>query len=54
VLAGPTPSQLSAVASAPRDGFETAIATPAPEAYVAVQALDSGGTVLGTSATISG
>jgi hypothetical protein len=53
VFAGPSPQQLTPVASAPREGFETAITTP-PAAYVAVQALDSSGTVLGTSATIKG
>ncbi|HTU79928.1 MAG TPA: arylsulfotransferase family protein [Solirubrobacteraceae bacterium] len=54
VLAGPSPSQLTPVASAPRDGFETAITTAAPEAYVAVQALDSAGAVIGTSRAIAG
>ncbi|HEV3047514.1 MAG TPA: arylsulfotransferase family protein [Solirubrobacteraceae bacterium] len=54
VLAGPSPSQLAAVASAPRGDFETTIATPAAESYVAVQALDSAGEVIGTSRTIPG
>lgn len=54
VLAGPSPQQLAPVASAPRSGFETAITTPAAEAYVAVQALDASGAVLGTSRTITG
>jgi hypothetical protein len=54
VLAGPSPQQLAPVASAPRSGFETAIATPSAEAYVAVQALDASGAVLGTSRTIIG
>jgi len=54
VLAGPSPSQLAAVASAGRSGFETAIATPGPEAYVQVQALDATGAVLGTSPAIKG
>jgi Arylsulfotransferase (ASST) len=54
VLAGPSPQQLAPVASAPHNGFETAITTPSPEAYVAVQALDASGTVLGTSRTIAG
>jgi|HubBroStandDraft_2_1064218.scaffolds.fasta_scaffold00201_4 hypothetical protein len=54
VLAGPSPQQLTPVASAPRNGFETAIATPSPEAYVAVQALAASGAVLGTSRTIAG
>lgn len=54
VLAGPSAHQLSPVAVAGRTGFETAIATPAPEAFVAVQALDPAGNVLGTSHTIAG
>jgi hypothetical protein len=54
VLAGPTAQQLTPVASAARDGFETAIATPVAEAYVAVQALGPTGAVLGTSRTIAG
>ncbi len=52
VLGGPSAHQLAPVATAPRAGFETAIATPGPEAYVQVQALTSSGAVLGTSATI--
>jgi Arylsulfotransferase (ASST) len=54
VLAGPSATQLTPVASAARSGFETAIATPLAEGYVAVQALGAGGEVLGTSRTISG
>lgn len=58
VLAGAAADQLAPLASAPRSGFETTIATPpnsggAP-AYVAVQALDAAGNVLGTSPTIKG
>ncbi len=52
VLAGPSTHQLAPVATAPRTGFETAITTPAAEAYVQVQALTSTGAVLGTSAAI--
>ena len=52
VLAGPSPKQLTAVASGARSGFETAIATPGPEAYVQVQALNASGGVLGTSPAI--
>ena len=52
VLAGASPHQLAAVASAPRGGFETSIATPATAAYVQVQALGASGVVLGTSAAI--
>jgi hypothetical protein len=54
VLAGPTPTQLTPVASAPRQGFETAIPAPVAVADVAVQALDASGAVLGTSPTIAG
>ena len=51
--AGPTAAQpLAGVASGARSGFETAIATPGPEAYVQVQALSSSGAVLGTSVSI--
>lgn len=58
VLAGATPTQLVPVASAPRSGFETAIAIPptpnGPPAYVLVQALDAAGNLLGTSRAIAG
>ena len=54
VLAGASPTTLAPVAAALKTGFETAIATPAPVSsrYVAVQALDSTGAVIGTSRTI--
>jgi hypothetical protein len=54
VLGGPSPQRLAPVASAVRNSFETAIATPGPEPYVAVQALDASGAVLGVSQTIKG
>jgi arylsulfotransferase ASST len=54
VLAGPSATQLTPVASAPRSGFETAIVTPVAEGYVAVQALGAAGEVLGTSRTVAG
>ena len=54
MLAGPTAQQLTPVTSAAREGFETAIAAPIAEGYVAVQALDASGAVLGTSRTIAG
>jgi Arylsulfotransferase (ASST) len=54
VLAGPSPQDLAPVAGVPRTGFETAIATPAAEPYVAVQALAATGAVIGTSPTIHG
>jgi hypothetical protein len=52
VLAGPSPSALAPVTSAAKSGFQTTIAAPAAGPYVAVQALDAGGTVIGTSATV--
>jgi hypothetical protein len=52
VLAGPSAHKLAVVASAPRGGFETAIATPAAASYVQVQALGASGVVLGASAAI--
>ncbi len=54
VLAGPAPTQLTPVASAAKSGFETTIATPGPQPYIAVQALNAAGAVLGTSSTIKG
>jgi hypothetical protein len=52
VLAGATPDSLQVVAQAPRDGFETAIPLPSSASaggYVAAQALDASGNVLGTT-----
>jgi hypothetical protein len=54
VLAGATQQQLAPVATAARSGFETELNTPAHEAYVAVQALNQAGAVIGTSHTIAG
>ena len=50
-LAGSSAASLTAVAQVPRSGFETAIPIPAGTAgpYLAVQALDAAGNVLGTS-----
>jgi hypothetical protein len=52
VLAGASPAALQPLLTAARTGFETAIALPrAPsDRYVAVQALDANGAVLGSSA----
>jgi hypothetical protein len=52
LLAGASPSSLTAVAQVPRDGFETAIPVPAGTAGpdVEVQALGAEGQLLGTSA----
>jgi hypothetical protein len=52
VLAGASAQTIAPVATAPRDGFETAVTTPGPAAYVAVQALDATGAVLASSLTI--
>jgi len=54
VLAGASPTTMAAVASASKGGFQTTIATPSAGPYVAVQALNGAGTVIGTSATVSG
>ncbi len=54
VLGGPNAQQLSEVASAPRSGFETAIAVPTAQPYVTVLALGAAGEVLGASRTIGG
>jgi len=52
VLAGASPTSLTPAASAPRSGFQTSVAvTPAP-AYLAVQALNASGAVIGLSPTI--
>jgi len=52
VLAGASAQRLMPVATVPRNGFETAITTPGTQTYVAVQALNSAGAVIGTSPTI--
>jgi hypothetical protein len=54
VLGGPSAGQLTPVASASRTGFETPVAVPTAQAFLAVQALGAAGEVLGTSRTISG
>jgi hypothetical protein len=55
VLAGPRPGALRALGpSVPRTGFETAIALHSRPVYLAVQALDGAGRVLGTSHTRPG
>jgi hypothetical protein len=54
VLAGSTPTTLKPVASSARTGFETAIPVPgAPVGgYLAAQALNASGAVIGTSPTV--
>ncbi|HTU78465.1 MAG TPA: arylsulfotransferase family protein [Solirubrobacteraceae bacterium] len=54
VLAGASPSALAPAASAAKAGFQTTIAVPGAGPYVQVQALDSAGGVIGTSATVEG
>lgn len=53
VLAGATPATLAAVAQAPADGFETAIAVPSAAPVFAVQALGPGGELLGSSHAVT-
>jgi hypothetical protein len=54
VLAGVAPGALSPVASGAFAGYETTIPVAGQPPYVAVQALDANGNVLGTSAPVSG
>jgi hypothetical protein len=54
LLAGPSQQQLTPVATAARTAFEAKLTTPAHEAYVAVQALNQAGAVIGTSRTVAG
>jgi Arylsulfotransferase (ASST) len=54
LLAGATAKALAPSTSAARTGFETALAAPAGAAYLAVQALDASGAVIGTSPAIHG
>jgi hypothetical protein len=54
VLGGVAPGALSPVASGAFAGFETTIPIAGQPPYVAVQALDASGNVLGTSAPVSG
>jgi hypothetical protein len=52
VLAGQDPSDLAEVAGGPRSGFETAIEVATSAPWLAVEALDAGGAILGASAAI--
>jgi hypothetical protein len=52
VIAGPAPNTLQPVADGAKTGFETTIVARTPGPFVAVQALDQTGAVLGTSATV--
>jgi hypothetical protein len=53
VLAGPDPADLTPVGQFPKKFFETTRSIGSAQPYFAVQALDSSGQVLGTSATVS-
>jgi Arylsulfotransferase (ASST) len=52
VLAGGSPDKLEPAGSALRKGFETAVTLYTSESYVAVEAKDGSGTVLGTSEAV--
>jgi hypothetical protein len=52
VLAGTASSSLAPVATAAKSGFQTTLTVHTGGPYVAVQALDGSGTVLGTSSTV--
>jgi len=52
VLAGSSPTILKQVGSMAKTGFETAIALSTAPRYLAVQALDGAGAVIGISATV--
>jgi hypothetical protein len=54
VLVGGSPTSLKPIVTVARSGFETAVALPGGTVgpYVAVQALDAGGQVLGSSAAV--
>jgi hypothetical protein len=54
VLAGASSGSLAPVATAARSGFETTLKAGTTGPFVAVQALDGSGNVLGTSRTVKG
>jgi hypothetical protein len=54
VLAGAASASLAPVATTGKSGFQTTLTVHTPGPYVAVQALDGSGSVLGTSATVKG
>ena len=54
VLAGSSPTSLILATSAPKRSFQTSIALASAPAYLAVQALNSAGAVIGRSPTIRG
>ena len=52
VLAGSSPGALPPVATVSRSGFETAAGVPTSAPYVAVQAIDAAGSVIGASQAV--
>jgi hypothetical protein len=52
LLAGPSPSSLSPIATAPRRDFETTLSATTSEPYVATRALDASGATLSTSPAV--
>ena len=52
VLTGASPGALAAAGAGARTGFQTTIAVPSAGPYVAVQALNAAGAVIGTSPTV--
>jgi hypothetical protein len=52
VLAGPSRGQLRPIVSAPRDGFETAIAVRTTEPFIGVVAKDRSGRAVGTAKAV--
>jgi hypothetical protein len=54
VLAGASSAALAPVATAAKSGFQTTLTAPTAGPYIAVQALDGAGAVIGTSATVKG
>lgn len=53
VLGGADPAHLSALGTAPKVGFETAVTLPSRPAYIAVAALDAGKHQMGRSTTVA-
>ncbi len=53
VMGGATPGTLAVIATAPWNGLDTVVAIPGPEADIQVVALNSAGSVIGKSATVS-
>jgi len=53
VLGGASPQDLTPLKTAPKTGFETAVAVPA-EPYLAVEAIDGAGIAIGRSQTVKG